>query len=369
MADRPTYSRAQLEQYFDRIVLPQPRRVYSVTEQLGTAAEQLAYLTRLMKHQVVKVPFENLSLHYSWHRTIATRPQLLFRKIVEKQQHTGAGRDGDGDGAPRPLQCHRGGYCMEVNSFFHTVLRSLGYHVYLAGARVYDPSKKRYGGFSHCVNIVTLMDGADGVLQKYMVDVAFGANESAAPLPLATPGTVHTQVAPAQMWLVHEALPQQLNQDCACWIYQSRIHPEKEWTPAYCFVDFEFLPEDIAGMNLSPWKSPGSFFHQKVLVVRFTTDREKLLEFPVDVEGGGLVSSGGGIEEDDAGDGPGSPDETAVAEGELDGAIILDHDKLKLDVVLQTDAARVEALRRYFGIVLDEEDLVAIKGTKGEIKA
>ncbi|KAK8126984.1 uncharacterized protein PG998_002743 [Apiospora kogelbergensis] len=358
MADRPTYSRAQLEQYFDRIVLPQRQRIYSVTEQLAngstTAVDQLAYLTLLVKHQVVKVPFENLSLHYSWHRTVNVRPQFLFRKIVEKQPHV-AGAEGE----PRPWQCHRGGYCMEANSFFHTVLRSLGYNVYLAGARVRNPETGRYGGFSHCVNIVTLL-GDDGVLQKYMVDVAFGANEAAMPLPLA-PNAVHTQIAPGQMRLVYEAIPQNLNQDSKCWVYQQRARPDAAWTPAYCFVDFEFLPEDIAGMNLSPWKSPSSFFHQKVLAVRFTTDREALVAF----------EAGGGDDE-----GPGSPDEAAVA-GELDGAIILDHDKLKwrrngetkLEVVLRTDAQRVEALRRYFGIVFDEEDLVAIKGTKGEIKS
>ncbi|KAK8087626.1 hypothetical protein PG997_002587 [Apiospora hydei] len=363
MADRPTYTRAQLEQYFDRIVLPQARRVYSVSEQLGTSEERLSYLTRLVKHQVVKVPFENLSLHYSWHRTINVRPQFLFRKIVEKQQHTGLGSD-EAAGEPRPWQCHRGGYCMEVNSFFHTVLRSLGYNVYLAGARVFSPETRRYGGFSHCVNIVTLL-GDDGVLQKYMVDVAFGANESAQPLPLTT-NLVHTQIAPAQMRLVHEAIPQHLNQDAKCWIYQQRVRADAEWTPAYCFVDFEFIPEDIAGMNLSPWKSPSSFFHQKVLVVRFTTDLEKLV--PFEAEGSSV---------EDGEEGPGSPDETAVSEGALDGAIILDHDKLKwrrngetkLEVILKTDAERVEALRRYFGIVFDEEDLVAIKGTKGEIKS
>jgi arylamine N-acetyltransferase len=46
-------------------------------------------------------------------------PEDLFRKIVENG---------------------RGGYCMEVSAFFGTVLRSLGFRLYSAGARVKGPS-------------------------------------------------------------------------------------------------------------------------------------------------------------------------------------------------------------------------------------
>ena len=54
-------------------------------------------------------------LHYSEHRTISLDPEALFEKLVRR------GLDG---------------YCMEQNTFFYTVLRSLGYAVYITGARV-----------------------------------------------------------------------------------------------------------------------------------------------------------------------------------------------------------------------------------------
>lgn len=51
---------------------------------------------------------------------IDIEPEVLFEKIVG-----GAGGKG-----------RRGGYCMENNTFFGTVLRSLGFDVYAVGARV-----------------------------------------------------------------------------------------------------------------------------------------------------------------------------------------------------------------------------------------
>src|ERR1700761_5968974 len=57
----------------------------------------------------------NISLHYSEDKTLSLDPEALFEKFV-----------------------HRGiaGYCMEQNTFFYTVLRSLGYDLYITGARV-----------------------------------------------------------------------------------------------------------------------------------------------------------------------------------------------------------------------------------------
>jgi len=75
----------------------------------------LKFLTQLQQHQLCTVPFENLSLHYSSHHTISIDAEYLYSKIV-------------GNG--------RGGYCMENNCFFGTVLRTLGFTVYSAGARV-----------------------------------------------------------------------------------------------------------------------------------------------------------------------------------------------------------------------------------------
>lgn len=324
MADRLRFDKSQLEKYFTRILLPEERRTFSVS---GLSdEEQLRHLELLKKHHLVTIPFENLTLHYSWHRVIDVSPRHLYHKIVK--QHGG-----------------RGGYCMEVNSLFHTLLLSLGFNVYMAGARVYNPERKVYGGFSHCVNIVIVG------CERFMIDVGFGGNGPSAALPLRL-GCEYTHVAPAMMRFVQEPISQNTNQDCKLWIYQHRVTSEADWVPMYCFVDFEFILEDIRGMNLSPWKSPSSWFTQKILVTRFTTRSEddggKNLELPPNALGG---------------------------DDEIDGVLIMDDKKLKWrrngNTVLETELAseedRVAALKRYFNIELADEDREAIRGTVGEI--
>lgn len=117
-AHRSSYSKEQLKKYFDRISLPEIYRTQLVVEgQNAIPDEQLSFLANLKKYHLAAIPFENLELHYSPTKTVSLEPQYLFQKIVVR-----------GDG--------RGGRCMETNCLFGTVLRSLGFDVYSAGARV-----------------------------------------------------------------------------------------------------------------------------------------------------------------------------------------------------------------------------------------
>lgn len=85
----------------------------------------LPFLRRLMTLQLATVPFESLTLHYSKFHLLSLDLQDLYHKIVERGM---------------------GGYCMENNTFFGAVLRSLGYTVLSAGARVSDATAGRPGG-------------------------------------------------------------------------------------------------------------------------------------------------------------------------------------------------------------------------------
>ena len=146
MAERHTFNNKELEVYFDRICMPEHKRIYDI--QGLSNDDKLNFLELLQKHQLCKVPWENLTQHYSWHKVINVKPKHLFRKIVR--------------------QPGRGGYCMEANFFFHTVLLSLGFDVYMCGSRIYKPAKKGYGGWTHVVNLVTIA----GI--KYLLDGGFG---------------------------------------------------------------------------------------------------------------------------------------------------------------------------------------------------
>lgn len=132
----PAYTETQLKRYFERIALP-----VSIQDQLLSLSryhddlppslppdKQLAILTTLQQHQLTHVPFENLSLHYSPHRTISLDVSDLYGKIVERR---------------------RGGYCMENNCFFAAVLRGLNFTVYSGGGRVSNSAQGRAGsGYS-----------------------------------------------------------------------------------------------------------------------------------------------------------------------------------------------------------------------------
>lgn len=126
---RPTYTQSQLEAYFAHISLPQISRdlAFSGSKLHDNATNALKFLTELQQYQLAAVPFENLSLHYSQHYSISLDPEVLFKKIVGYE----------GNRASVEGKNYRGGYCMENNGFFGTVLRSLGFQVYSAGARVY----------------------------------------------------------------------------------------------------------------------------------------------------------------------------------------------------------------------------------------
>ncbi|EGP89451.1 unnamed protein product [Zymoseptoria tritici ST99CH_1E4] len=317
MTARTRYTREELEEYFNRVCVPSSKRIYNISTL--SEDQKLDYLTLLTKHQLCKVPWDNLVQHYSWHAVVHVTPRHLFKKIV---RHPG-----------------RGGYCMEVNLFFHTVLLSLGFDVYLTGARIYAAPKKSYGGWTHVVNLVTVNS------TQHLVDTGFGGPGPCRPIPLSD-GTEHPQVAPAEMRVVYQSLAQNLTAQ-KFWIYESRFDDNAPWVPCYCFSELEFTPEDISSMNFAPSTSRHTFFTHKVVAVRFTTSQER-----------------------NGSSGTGSPSESSL-EGEIDGAITLNQNVLKwrrngkkvVEWHFQSEEERVSALEMYFGVTFEAEDREAIEGT------
>jgi len=109
-----TYTEEQIARYLGHIGYRQDVRQV----RQSVASDPLRCLTALQKHHMARVPFESLALHYSKHRVLSLSPEDLFAKIVLKG---------------------RGGYCMEVNTFFATVLRSVGFTLISTGGRVKKP--------------------------------------------------------------------------------------------------------------------------------------------------------------------------------------------------------------------------------------
>ncbi|KAM0217422.1 hypothetical protein ACHAPQ_003872 [Fusarium lateritium] len=318
MAERITYDQSQLSAYYGRIALPEKVRLSGI--HYFPPEAQLEYLSTLTRQQLLTVPFENLTLHYSWNRVVDVSADHLYDKIVGEK---------------------RGGYCMENNSFFHTVLLSLGYEVYMVAARVFNPNTRKYGGITHCLNVVSIGG------KSYAVDVGFGARTPTIPMEL-----VHEKIFErsdtGQMRLRYDTIPQYLSKQ-KVWIYEYRSRDGEEWTSQWSFADFEVLPDDIRVMNMAPSRSPSSFFTFKVVCVQFTSENEDYTD--VDVR------------------------DVKKASGDIDGGLIVDGNSFKYrkggatkwERTFKTEDERLDALRKYFGVELTGENQRAIKGTAGAI--
>ena len=180
------------------------------------------------------------------------------------------------------------------------------------------------------VNIVTLADG-----KKYMVDVGFGSNGPTQPLPLDSEPSQLKNIAPADVRLVYDNIPENTNRSQKLWIYQHRNDAQSPWLPMYCFTELEFLPQDYETINFQTSQSRTSWFTYKIVVVK------KILE-----------------------------------EGEVVGTLMLVGGDLKRRIkgrtedlkVCKIEEDRVQALEEWFGIKLGVDERAGIRGMVTELR-
>ena len=112
------YSPSQLETYLAFINLREPYRTSPLRWDQRVARREelgLPFLSALMRFHLAKVPFENLVLHYSPCKEAVLEANELFDRIITT---------------------NRGGHCLQLNAFFATVLRSLGFETMTSAAKV-----------------------------------------------------------------------------------------------------------------------------------------------------------------------------------------------------------------------------------------
>ena len=221
------------------------------------------------------------------------------------------------------------------NGFFGTVMRSLGYNVLSGGARVAKAAnggpKDVFGGWDHMINIVTV----EG--RKYLVDVGFGGNGPTEPVELEDGREVRWGVTDDSVRVVYTMLKQFTGLDSRVWVLQHKRGGAKDWDDIYAFTEMEFLPEDFEVMNYRTTKDPRSWFNQKVVCVKTVLD---------------------GDEDDVAG-------VIMLTDGKVKRRIRGENHHLE---DCKTEPERVEALKKYFGIVLSNEEKMGITGLMTELK-
>ena len=184
------------------------------------------------------------------------------------------------------------------------------------------------------INIVTLGDD-----EKYMVDVGFGNNGPTHPLPLVH-GVVSQRIAPQELRLVKQGIPENEDRDQKLWIYQWRANPEDEWTSMYCFTEVEFLAQDYEMMNFWTSQNRKSWFTRQIVVTKMIMGNEVL--------DGTLKPLIGTV---------------SLSGGEVKRRIGESTEKL----ICGTEDERIEALKAEFGIELVEHERRGIKGLVTEL--
>jgi hypothetical protein len=115
LSQRPTYTPEQLSEYLS-VLFHESHPLHSLSSfQKSLEAAPLETLSILQRYHLSKIPWGDVALHYSKDKCISLDAGDIFEKLITRRH---------------------GGYCMEVNTFYSTVLRSLGIKLYTTGARI-----------------------------------------------------------------------------------------------------------------------------------------------------------------------------------------------------------------------------------------
>ncbi|OAK98584.1 arylamine N-acetyltransferase 2, partial [Phaeosphaeriaceae sp. SRC1lsM3a] len=314
------FNDSHLSSYLAYIGLPPSLQTYRST---GNVPTDLDFLTQLHIHTISTVPYENLWLHYNPTHTNTISPLDMYASTVTRNQG-------------------RGGYCFQVSIFFNHILRALGFAAYLAPVRIRMRANGvpygDYGGWRHCVNIVTLSDDT-----KWSLDVGFGGDGPAAPLQLVPDHPVKNLGA-QEVRLVKGWIPKQLQRTEASklWIYEYRNGPEKAWNAFYAFGEVEAMEGDFEHLNWYTGFNPESFQTFRCIIVMFLrrprTDRPEEQE----IYGKRMLING-------------------VVKENLGGRTSIVQD-------CKTEEERIAALEGWFGIRLTEEEKSGIRGWITELR-
>jgi arylamine N-acetyltransferase len=332
LKSRPTYTDDQLSIYFAQ-VFPSWHSFHSIsTFKNALTDDPIAALSALQLYHLAAIPWGDVALHYSKERKLFLEEDALFEKLVIRKL---------------------GGYCMENNTFFAAILRSLGIQVYVTGGRISNIVDKNgndpegFGGLSvpipikrcfadnlnraHMVILATINN------KVYHIDVGFGNFGTLSPIPMEHGASVDC-VPGLVARLVFRSIAEYTT-DQKLWVLEIKDNHSSDWFPGYCFSTLEFLPQDFRTINYRMMTDPTSWFTYTVVLSRVALKEGK------DEAEGTITIFGDTIQKRVSG-GP---------------SVVIE--------VFKSEEQRVKALERWFGVVLDEEEIKAIEGFVSEIRA
>ena len=206
-------------------------------ERIGYNGEErpdLETVSRIMRHQLHSVPFENLDVCAG--KLISLEPEAIVDKIVEQR---------------------RGGYCYEVNGLFAMVLTALGISWRFVGCRpmTYPVRRPR-------THMALLVDFDD---EEWLCDVGFGSYGMRAPMRLSEQGEVCQEDDTFQLGRTADGE------------YVLRAQVEGEWANQYGFDLSHHEWVDFLPANWLNSTHPETLFTQHRIVMRQTPEGRVIL--------------------------------------------------------------------------------------------
>lgn len=172
--------------------------------------------------------------------------------------------------------------------------------------------------------------------QDIQVDVGFGSSCAVRPLPLKENAIV-PYIAPAEMRLVRDCIPEFTDKSQRAWIYQVRYTPESKWLDNICFSETEFLPQDFSALNFYTSQNPSSWFCQSFVCSLFLMNENEQ-----EIQG-----------------------QCTMAGKEVKRRV---HGQTEVLETLGSEDDRTLALAKWFGLHFREDEVQGIRGLPSQIK-
>jgi len=212
------------EKYLRRIGLP--------NTELGPNLKTLKWL---QKNHLLRVPFENLDIH--WGTEITLDVLRFYAKIVENG---------------------RGGFCYELNGLFNELLKGIGFQTKIVSARVAGKEGVYGEEYDHLAILVKIDD------DEYLADVGFG-DFIAEPLKIEFDTE---QRDPNGIYYIR-----QIESDYLEVVSKTNTGVQHE----YKFKNREHDLDEFAGMCVHNQSSPESHFTQGIVCSLMTKNGRKTL--------------------------------------------------------------------------------------------
>jgi len=298
------YTEEQLRAYLKKAAYP------GFQEDSPLPAPTLDTLRKVVLQHLLTYTFEHAEMHYSQAHIVNVEPQALYKRFVE-----------DAKG---------GSYCFGQNGILLGMLRALGYPAYATAARanalhVSDPSAPpQYTPLNHAV---LLVQPSDAPIQ--LVDTGFGGTGLIGPIELKDGATLDGPASEEHRILKGHP-PNASTLGPTSWIVEWRGRDEP-WRALFQFSEAEHYPNDYDALSFAFCGRPqgcGPFWTDVMCMRPFRAEDGTI---------GRMTMVKGSIKK------------------RLNG---------KSEVVeeVSTEQQRVAALKKYFDILISEEEFEFMRG-------